>query len=187
MKKLLLRLVPAALCLLPFTAGNAWAESTPSALTCADFRPTQAALERFPDLVGACQEVVERDGELYGKFPATVRRASYNSVTLYLPVADHTFTIKPQSDARVLIGGRKYRPRDLERGQEVNIYLLASAFATPNVEEVALVTEADVMITHEVAPAAALPTTASPWPTVGAGSVLLLTMGWVIRRRRLSA
>lgn len=187
MKTLLRQLLPAALCLLSFSAVNAWGESTPSALTCADFRPTQEALDRFPDLIGACQSVVERDGQLYGKFPATVRRASFSSVTLYLPVTDHTFTVKPESDSRVLIGGRKYRPRDLERGQEVNIYLLASAFATPDVEEIALVTESDVMISHPVAPAAALPTTASPWPTVGAASVLLLAMGWVIRRRRLSA
>jgi len=187
MKNILLQLTSAALCLLPFAVGNAWGESTPSSLTCADFRPTQEALDRFPDLKGACQEVVERDGELYAKFPAVVRRASFSSVTLYLAATDHTFTVKPQSDARVLIGGRKYRARDLQRGQEVNIYLSTSAFATPNVEEVALVTEEDVMITHEVAPAEALPTTASPWPTVGAASVLLLVMGWVIRRRRLSA
>ncbi len=187
MKKILLRSVSAALCLLPFAVGTAWAESTPSALTCADFRPTQEALDRFPDLKGACQEVVERDGELYAKFPATVRRASYSSVTLYLAATDHTFTITPDSDARVLIGGRKYRPRDLQRGQDVNIYLSTSAFATPNVEEVALVTEDDMMITHEAAPAAALPTTASPWPTVGAASALVFVFGWVIRRRRLRA
>jgi len=187
MKNVLRRALPAVLCLLPFAAGNALAESTPTALTCADFKPTQEALDRFPDLLGACQAVVERDGQLYGQFPATVRRASFRSVTLYLPVSDHTFTIQPDADARVLIGGRKYRARDLSRGQEVNIYLLASAFATPNVEEVALVTEEEMMISHEAAPAAALPTTASPWPTVGAASVVLLFMGWVIRRRRLSA
>ncbi len=187
MKNVLRRVLPAVLCLLPFAAGNALAESTPTALSCSDFKPTQEALDRFPDLLGACQAVVERDGQLYGQFPAVVRRSSMSSVTLYLPVSDHTFTIRPDSDARVLIGGRKYRARELSRGQEVNIYLLASAFATPNVEEVALVTESDVMITHEAAPAAALPTTASPWPTVGAASVLLLAIGWVIRRRRLSA
>ena len=33
-------------------------------LSCKDFIPTQEARERFPDLAGACEGVVERDGEL---------------------------------------------------------------------------------------------------------------------------
>lgn len=140
----------------------AWAEESaaqPSALTCDDFIPTEAALQRFPDLTGACEEVVERDGELYGKFRAVVRRANFRSVTLYLPATDHTFSLEPESDARVLLGGRKVRPSELERGQEIRIYLSTKAFATPNVEEVALVTDSEVIIHHEVEPVAALPTT----------------------------
>jgi hypothetical protein len=187
MRKILRRVSVTAVCVMSLVSATTWsAEVAPSALTCADFRPTQEALERFPDLKGACQSVVERDGELYGLFKAIVRRASFSSVTLYLPATDHTFTINPQNDARVLIGGRKVRPRDLARGQEVNIYLLARAFATPAVEQVALVTESDVVIQHEVVEAPALPTTASPWPTVALASVMLLLVGWMIRRRRLA-
>ncbi len=131
----------------------------PSALTCADFVPTEAALERFPDLLGACEDVVERDDELYGLFRAVVRRATSRSVTLYLPVTDHTFEVAPESDARVLLGGTKVRPRELQRGQEIRIYLSTKAFSTPNVEEVALVTDSEVIIQHPVEPVAALPTT----------------------------
>ncbi len=132
---------------------------TPSALTCDDFVPTEAALARFPDLAGACETVVERNGELYGQFRAVVRRASFSSVTLYLPVTDHTFRVKPEGDARVLLGGVKVRPRDLRRGQEIRIYLSTAAFSTPNVEEVSLVTESDLIISHKVESVAALPTT----------------------------
>lgn len=132
---------------------------TPSALTCDDFVPTEAALDRFPDLIGACEAVVERDGELYGQFRAVVRRASFSSVTLYLPATDHTFQVKPGGDARVLLGGVKVRTRDLQRGQEIRIYLSTAAFSTPNVEEVSLLTESDLIISHKVEPVAALPTT----------------------------
>ena len=101
----------------------AWAAESgaqSSALTCADFVPTEAALERFPDLEGACEDVVERDGELYALFRAVVRRAGSQTVTLYLPATDHTFRVEPNSDARVLMGGSKVRMRQLQRGQEVS-------------------------------------------------------------------
>ena len=35
-------------------------------LSCKDFLPTEEARQRFPDLAGACEGVVERDGELFG-------------------------------------------------------------------------------------------------------------------------
>ncbi len=130
-----------------------------SALTCDDFKPTPEALQRFPDLRGACEAVVERNGELYGQFRAVVRRASSSSITLYLPATDHTFRVRPQSGARVLLGGTKARPRDLTRGQEIRIYLSTTAFATSNIEEVALVTESDLIIEHTVEPVDTLPTT----------------------------
>ena len=127
-------------------------------MSCSDFRPTDSALQRFPDLIGACESVVEREGELYALFRAVVRRASASSVTLYLPAMDHTFSVSPRSDARVLLGGRKARARELQRGQEIRIYLSTSAFATPNVE-VALLSETEELIEHDTAPVAALPTT----------------------------
>ena len=146
-----------------FVAGPAIAAeddgAIPSALTCDDFVPTAAADERFPDLKGACEAVIERNGNLYGKFRAVVRRATSSSVTLYLPATDHTFSIKPQSDARVLLGDSKVRPRELQRGQEIRIYLATKSFATPNIEEVSLVTESEMIIEHVVEPVAALPTT----------------------------
>ena len=173
--------------MLPLLAATAWSEeAVPTALSCADFVPTQEALDRFPDLVGACEAVVERDGELYGLFSAVVRRASSRLVTLYLPVTDHTFQVEPQEGARVLIGGRKVRPRDLQRGDEIRIYLAAQAFSTPDIEEVAFVTESELIIDHPVSPAAALPTTASPWPALGLLSLALLGAGFVLRRLRLN-
>ena len=177
------RILLPTLCVAALMSAGAWAQDgTPTALTCQDFRPTAEALERFPDLLGACEAVVEMNGGLYGQFRAVVRRASSRSVTLYLPATDHTFKVDPKSDARVLIGKRKVRPRDLQRGQEIRIYLSASQFARPNVEEVAMVTESEVIIPHRVETVAALPTTASNWPAFGLASLVLLGTGFALRR-----
>ena len=122
-----------------------------TALSCADFRPTEEAIERFPDLVGACEGVVEMNGELYGRFVAVVRLASADSVRLYLPATRHTFTVRPESDARFLIEGGNIRPQDLEPGQEIQIYLSAAEFASPDIDEVVLVDDSTMLIKHPVA------------------------------------
>ena len=128
-----------------FLSGNAIGQEM-TQLSCKDFVPTQEARDRFPDLAGACEGVVERDGELYGLFRAEVRRVRGNNITLHLPATGHTFTIKPESSARVLIDGRKVRPRDLMPRDEISIYLSASEFAKPDVQEIAFITESDFMI-----------------------------------------
>jgi Cu/Ag efflux protein CusF len=115
-------------------------------LSCKDFVPTQEARERFPDLAGACEGVVERDGELYGLFRAEVRRVRGNNITLHLPATDHTFTVRPDPATRVKFGNKNVRPRDLLRGQEIRIYLSASQFSKPDVDEIAFVTESDVVL-----------------------------------------
>jgi len=172
-----------------------WFAATASAqemteLSCSDFRPTPEALERFPDLKGACEGVVERDGELYGKFTAVVRRASGSSVTLHLPATDHTFKVRPDASQRVLLDGRKTRPRDLVRGQEINIYLSVSQFATPDITEVALVTETDFIVDVEVErvepeQVATLPGTASAWPTMAVAGLIFIGIALALRRRRV--
>ena len=115
-------------------------------LSCKDFIPTQEARDRFPDLAGACEGVVERDGELYGLFRAEVRRVRGSNITLHLPATDHTFTVRPDPATRVLVDGRKVRPRDLATRQEIRIYLSASEFAKPDVQEIAFMTESDFMV-----------------------------------------
>ncbi len=155
-----------------------------SELTCDDFRPTPEMTARFPDLKGACEAIVERDGELFGKFSAVVRRARGNNVTLYLPATDHTFSVTPDSSARVLVDGRKTRVRNLQRGQEIRIYLAVREFGKPDIQEVIMVSDAEVLINVPVQPAR-LPSTASTLPLVGLlGGGLLLIAG-MLRWRRL--
>ncbi len=115
-------------------------------LSCKDFIPTEEARQRFPDLAGACEGIVERDGELYGLFRAEIRRVYGNRITLHLPATDHTFTVRPAPSARVMVDGKKVRPTDLATRQEVRIYLSAREFAKPDVEEVAFVTESEFLV-----------------------------------------
>ena len=158
-----------------------------SALTCNDFRPTDEALERFPDLVGACEGVVERDGELYAMFRGVIRRSRGQWITVHLPATDHTFRANPDNSLRVLVDGQKVRPRDLAEGSEFRMYLPVSQFATPNVDQIAFVTEEDVVVAVAVStePEPMLPTTASPWPAIALGGMVLFGAGYLLRRRRL--
>ncbi len=166
-------------------AGSALAQ-TPSDLTCDDFRPTAEAQAAYPELLGACEDVVEIKGELYAQFKAVVRRARGRSVTLYLPATDRTFKVEPKPGARVtLLAGGKIRPRELVRGQEITIHLSIRKLAELNVDEVALITDENVMLEHRVMPAEALPTTASPWPAVALAGVVLLGAAGAIRRLRV--
>ena len=169
-----------------FATGTAAAQE-PTALSCNDFRPTPEAIERFPNLIGACEAIVERDGELFGLFRFQVRRVSGSRLTLYIPATDQTINVRPEVSQRVLVDGRKRRPRDLGAGDEIRIYLGVNQFATPDIQEVAFVTEEDVIVEVPAEMVAALPTTASPWPTVAFSGLLLLAAGYIVRRRRIHA
>ncbi len=120
---------------------------------------TAAAKERFADLSGSCLGVVDRDGDLYMHTKMVVRRVRGGTVTLYLPATDRTLEIRPDSDARVLIGGRKVRPRTLSRGQELSLYVSIDKFTQPIIDEIVLPTETDELVAVPAVIAPALPTT----------------------------
>ncbi len=154
-------------------------------LSCNDFRPTPEAQERFPNLKGACERIVERDGELHAQFTAIVRRVRGNNLTLHLPATGHTFTYRPDSSQRVVVGGNRTSVRNLSRGQEIRIYLAVSEFAKPDIEEIAFVTEENVILLFQIETVAALPTTASMFPTLVGAGLIFLVVGLMLRRRRL--
>ena len=156
-----------------------------TALSCSDFRPTDEALERFPNLIGACEGVVERDGELYGKFRALVQTVRGTSIRLHIPATNNRFTVRSNQSMFVEAGGQRVRTSSLTAGQEIRIYLPLSEFATPDIQEVAFVTEENVIVAVEVERAPMLPTTASPWPAIAFGGLLLLGTGYLLRRRRV--
>ena len=183
----IVKIMIAGLGLLAFSAlaqDPANAPAVPTEMSCDDFVATTEAQQRFKDLEGACESIVERDGVLYAKTTAIVRRVTAGSVRLYLPSTDHTFTIRPDTDTYVLAAGVKTRPRDLVRGQEIRIYISVEEFGQPVIEEIALVTETEEIVVHVVEEVPALPTTASMLPALGLAGGFLLLCGGLIRRVR---
>jgi len=150
-----------------FCAVSAYAvEPVRSETTCAElgdkYEATAEAKERFADLAGSCDGVYEINGKLYVRSAAVVRQVRGSKVRLYLPATDHTFEVAAQSDGRVLVGNRKMRVRDLNRGDEIGIYLSVDKFAEEKVDEIAFATEEEHVEEIMVAPVEeieALPTT----------------------------
>ena len=155
-------------------------------LSCDDFKPTPEALERYKNLEGACEAIVERDGELFAKFTAVVRRVRGNSVTLHLPATDHTFVVKPEVGKRITSGNREFRPRDLVNRQELSIYLSVASLARPNITDVAFMTEEQGIVQFAVYDAPSLPATAGIWPAVLLLGTILLAMSLMLRTLRIS-
>ena len=120
---------------------------------------TEAGKERFADLKGSCLGVVDRDGDLYMHTKMIVRKVRGGKVTLYIPANDSTTVVTPDSSARVLIAGRKVRPRDLSRGQELNLYVSVDKFTQPVIDEILMNSTSDDLVAAPAEAVMALPTT----------------------------
>lgn len=152
-----------------FSAASAYAvDPVKSETTCADigdkYAVTAEAKERFADLVGTCEGIYEINGAEYARTSAVVRQVRGSKVRLYLPATDHTFQVTAESDGRVWIGNRKVNPRDLQRGDEIGIYLSVDKFTEEKVTEIVMVTEDEVVeevvvVEIEEVEVEALPTT----------------------------
>ena len=125
---------------------------------------TAEAKERFADLIGTCEGIYDINGSQYARTSAIVRQVRGSKVRLYLPATDHTFQVTAESDGRVWIGDRKVSARDLQRGDEIGIYLSVDKFTEEKVTEIAMVTEDTheeevVAVEIEEIPEPVLPTT----------------------------
>ena len=125
---------------------------------------TAEAKERFADLIGTCEGIYDINGSQYARTSAIVRQVRGSKVRLYLPATDHTFQLNAQSEGRDWIGDLKVSARDMQRGDEIGIYLSVDKFTEEKVTEIAMVTEdthEEEVVTVEVEeiPEPVLPTT----------------------------
>ena len=81
--------IEAVIRLLALFAAKVWGQD--SALTCSDFRPTPEALQRFPDLKGACESVVERANCMASSEPSSGGRPLVRSRSTYRPPITRLF------------------------------------------------------------------------------------------------
>jgi hypothetical protein len=168
--------------------------------TCQDLEFAQQVLDVLPEANSACLGVIEQNGKLYAEFKAEIVRVSGGEVRAKLIRADGSLTeihgFRPESDARVSIGGRSYRYNQLSRGQQLNVYMPPDRFEvaiaddddhkTPYVEMITVVVL--YRPEPESATMAALPATAGLLPLIGLVGGLLTALGggMVLIRRKLS-
>ena len=159
-----------------------------STVTCDDLNWTAEVLAANPDIRETCRAVYEKDGRLYAQAKIEVVRTRGNTMTFRTIHTDGTkgdsrsATMDPSFRAQ--IAGRSYRVSDLNRGQELNVYLPEDRFALV-VEDDDGPDEADLVMIED---AVDMPTTASPLFLIGAAGAAFLALGGVFGavRRRLS-
>jgi len=155
-----------------FSAVSAYAvDPVKLEITCEEigekYAVTAAAKERFADLAGTCEGIYDINGKEDARAAAVVRQVRGGKVRLYLPATDHTFEVVADDSGRVWIGDRKVSARDLQRGDEIGIYLSIDKFMEEKVTHITMATadsdsgevETVEVETVEIEEVEALPTT----------------------------
>ncbi len=156
-------------------------------LTCDDISFTSMVTSQYPNVAGACLDVVERDGRRYAKLEATVVRIGSTSAVLRFTQRDGSRGPRVRVDTtegpiNVLLGGRRARLRSLERGQKIRIYLPGDRWELAYVDEgnpFEPVTTEDFLLDR-------LPSTASPLFALAIAGLGFLGLGGVLTVLRRS-
>lgn len=168
--------------------------SLPSlATTCDEVQFSDELYERFPKIDEACIRVLDYLDEKYINLEGKVVRASSETISLRWQRADGTyindvFKTKPLgADFRVEIDGKSLRPFQMEKNQEVRIYVkvggtAATLVAANETIETSLNRNNENSIDFD---AEMLPKTASPLPLLGFAGVMLIGLAILVRRYRL--
>lgn len=166
-------------------------------ISCRDLTFTGPVARQFPQAQEACLDVETREGRPFAHFQARIRSVRGNTVEAEFKMPDGTYSrpisVTPDPEARVRIGGRSYRYRDLSRGQELDVYLPPDRWEivvpADTEEQFAAAPTVLIFAIAEPAPTVAantLPRTATPLPLIGALGALLTALGFAvvaIRRR----
>ena len=152
-------------------------------VTCQNAQFDPAVLEKYPNLPKSCLEIVKRNGEDYAVVKAKLDRVNANgSVVVRVKQPDGSYgerrTLKSPPNLKVLVKGKPAELRDLATDQEISAYVKVAApvMALAPAEETTPLVLTPLAETQPVErTAAALPSTASPVPLIGAiGSAFLL-------------
>jgi hypothetical protein len=114
--------------------GNNLPQPRTQAASCADVAWEENLLARYPRIGDACQEVVMSEGRKWARFEADLVRA-YADGRVTLDFKDRRgssieqITLMPAHSQRVSIDGRSVEFKDVERAQELNLYLPEGTFA----------------------------------------------------------
>src|SRR5690606_33798203 len=97
---------------------------TATGASCEQVTWSDQAIERYPNIADACQEVMERDGEYYVRFEGEVRRVTDRGGRVTIAFEDGaTLTRTPPENLSLSLDGRDRRPQDLRPGDELTFYV----------------------------------------------------------------
>jgi hypothetical protein len=184
--------------------------------TCVDVAWAPELIALYPRIGDGCQEVVTVDGRKWARFDAEFQRSNNNgTVVMAFKDRDHQtlgdVVLRPSKDQRAKIEGQTYRIGDLQRGQDLNVYVPERIFAAATEPGVPVDELAEIVIEPrarlagiEPAPEAApareqllaqvspgsasaprvLPNTAGPLPLLALSGALSMLGGAVLLIRR---
>ena len=165
------------------------ATSQAQTASCQNVQFSQAVLAKFPRAREACLDVINRDGKDYAVYKAELLRVySDDRVKVRFKLPDggqaDSRTINTSRSFRVMVKGKSVPLSEVPTGQELTAYV----HVTEPVIALAPATETEplqpVPMEDEQEQVAAMPTTASLWPTVGLLGLAGLAAAALLRRIR---
>lgn len=160
-------------------------------LTCDDIVFGAEVTSRYADIADGCWDVVELDGERYAKMKVEILQTRGRTATFRFKHPDGSFgptqSTTVASDWRAEIGGQTYSMRQLNAGQEVNVYVPSDRWEAQLGDTSGVLTTyyAVVMVEESSSGSgAALPSTASALPLIGLLGVGSLFAAFLMRIRR---
>lgn len=158
---------------------------------------SEEALEMYPQIASACQEVMERDGKYFVRFEGEVERVRDRGrkITVDFRQGDR-LTLSPPENLSLYMDGRRTSVASLRPGDQLTFYIPQDQLVATFFEgepETSTAQEAPITAEPEETFAAAapesqsrLPGTASALPMLGVAGLTLIAFGAVLSIRRLT-
>jgi hypothetical protein len=157
-------------------------------LSCSDIEWSSAVTDQYPSIADACDAVLMKNGKMFARIEVEVLRVRGRTLTFRIMNNDGSsggsYSQTVDTSWRAKIGGQSVRPRDLSRGQMLNVYMPGDRWVVIHEDDDGPDEEDAIALT----PAPMLPVTASPLPLIGllGGMFLALGAGLGAIRRRFS-
>ena len=113
-----------AFCLPAFGQGGADRPFTATGKTCSTLTWSQDALQKYPTIATACQDVMQRESKSYVKFTGEVVNVADGGRKLTIDFkGGGVFTVSAPENMNVSINNQRTRVRDLRRGDQLTFYI----------------------------------------------------------------
>jgi hypothetical protein len=156
--------------------------------SCSDIEWSSNITSEYPNIANACDAVVEKNGNKFARVEVEIQRVRGRTLTFKIINNDGTsggsYTQTVDTGWRAKIAGRSYRPSELFRGQELNVYIPSDRWAVIAMDD----DGPDMADAVEIMAAPELPKTAGVLPLFGlfGAGFMALAAGLGVIRRRMS-